>query len=102
MFEKVSQEGFELTTTRTPIAHANNIFIKVGQEISDNVPTIDRTPESYLVPPLIDNQFHMQNVTPEYIVKIVKDLASKNSKDIDGVSSKMIKYVINVILYVCL
>jgi len=95
--EKIISNG---TLTEVPIEIANefnNFFIKVGQEISDNIPTIDRTPESYLVPPLIDNQFHMQNVTPEYIVKIVKDLASKNSKDIDGVSSKMIKYVINVI-----
>jgi len=25
MFKKVSQEGFELTTTGTPIAHANDI-----------------------------------------------------------------------------
>jgi hypothetical protein len=25
MFEKVSQEGFELTTTGTPITHANDI-----------------------------------------------------------------------------
>jgi len=37
MFEKVSQEGFELTTTRTPIAHANdiNLLQKQSKYIAD-------------------------------------------------------------------
>jgi len=95
--DKITSNG-ALTDVPLEIANeVNNFFIKVGQEILDNVPNVDRTPESYLVPPMIINQFNMQNVTPEYIIKIVKDLASKNSKDIDGVSSKMIKYVINEI-----
>jgi len=95
--EKIISNG-AITEVPLDIANEfNNFFIKVGQEISDNVPIIDKSPESYLVPPVIINQFNMQNVTPEYLVKTVKDMASKNSTDMDGVSSKMIKFVINVI-----
>ena len=72
----------------------NDFFVKVGKNISDNVPLVTKSPESYLEPP--DNIPHMnlQNVTPEYVIKIVKQLAAKNSTDLDGVSSKMIKFVI--------
>jgi hypothetical protein len=95
--EKIISNG---SVTEDPLEIANefnNFFVKVGQDISDSVPTIDRSPESYLVPPVISTPFNMQNVTPEYLVKIVKDLKSKNSNDIDGVSSKMIKLVIQEI-----
>jgi hypothetical protein len=95
--DKIFSNG---SVTEDPLEIANefnNFFVKVGQDISDSVPTIDRSPESYLVPPVISTPFNMQNVTPEYLVKIVKDLKSKNSNDIDGVSSKMIKLVIQEI-----
>ena len=71
----------------------NNFFVKVGQEISDSVPNIEKKPEDYLSTPDNAQLLNLQNVTPEYIVKIVKELASKNSSDIDGMSSKMIKFI---------
>ena len=95
--DKIISNG---SITEIPLEIANefnNFFIKVGQEISDSVPTIDRNPESYLIPPVIQSPFSLQNVTPEYLVKIVRDLKPKNSTDIDGVSTKMIKIVINEI-----
>jgi len=95
--DKITSNG---TITENPLEIANefnNFFVKVGKEISDSVPTIERQPESYLVPPVIPIPFNLQNVTPDYLVKIVKDLKSKTSTDIDGVSSKMIKLVISEI-----
>ncbi len=95
--EKINSNG-KITEIPLEIANEfNNFFIKVGQEISDGVPTIERNAESYLIPPVIPVPFSMQNVTPEYLIKIVRDLKPKNSCDIDGVSSKMIKLVINEI-----
>jgi hypothetical protein len=76
------------------IANAfNEFFVNVGKQISDSVPIVSKSPESYLDPPIIIEEFNLHNVTPEYIVKIVKLLASKSSTDMDGLSSKMIKLI---------
>ncbi len=83
--EKINANGI---TTDVPLEIANefnNFFVKVDQQISDSVPTIDKNHDIQLL--------NLQNVTPEFIVKIVKELASKNSSDIDGMSSKMAKFV---------
>jgi hypothetical protein len=40
---------------------------------------------------------NLQNTTREHVIAITKQMAAKNSSDFDGVSSKMIKFVINEI-----
>jgi len=91
--EKINSNG-NISSVPLEIANEfNNFFVKVGQDISDNVPLIDKSPESYLEAPDGLQLLNLQNVTPEYIVKIVKELASKNSADIDGMSSKMVKFI---------
>ena len=72
----------------------NNFFVRVGKEISDNVPTVQQPPESFLPQNDHITPLNLQNTTPEHIIKIVKAFSPKNSADTDGVSSKMIKYII--------
>ena len=75
----------------------NNFFVRIGKEISDSVPLINRGPEHYIYPQDQPPTLNLTNVTAEYLVKLVKEMASKNGSDIDGVSPKMLKNVINVI-----
>jgi len=75
----------------------NNFFVRVGKEISDNVPPVRQPPEDFIPPNVNITPLNLQNTTPEHIVKIVKSFAPKNSADTDGVSSKMIKFIIEEI-----
>ena len=75
----------------------NNFFLWVGKEISDNVPPVQVPPEDFLPQNNHITPLKLQNTTPEHIVQIVKAFAPKYSADTDGVSSKMIKYIINEI-----
>ena len=80
------------------IANAfNDFFVKIGKEISDNVPLITKSFEDYMPPTPNIVPLRLQNTTPEYVITIVKSMAGKNSADFDGVSSKMIKFVIQSI-----
>ncbi len=69
----------------------------MGKEISDNVPPVRQPPEDFLPQNANITPLNLQNTTPEHIVKIVKSFAPKNSADTDGVSSKMIKFIIEEI-----
>jgi hypothetical protein len=75
----------------------NSFFASVGKNISESVPHVSKSPEAYLDPIPNVPELNLQNVTPEYITKIVKSLAAKSSMDMDGVSSKMIKCIVNEI-----
>jgi len=77
----------------------NNFFVKVGKEISDSVPPVTANFENYIPQNPNIEQLNLQNTTPEHIIKIAKSMAGKNSADSDGVSSKMIKFVINSIAF---
>jgi hypothetical protein len=73
--------------------HFNQFFTNVGQEISNSVPPIAKKPEDYInygrqIPPLL-----LRNTTPEHLCKIIKKFQPKQSCDIHGVSTKMIKFI---------
>jgi hypothetical protein len=77
--------------------HFNTFFTAVGQQISNNVPPVEKQPEDFInygreIPDLL-----LQNTTPEHIKKIIKSLQPKMSTDAEGVSTKMIKYIGNEI-----
>jgi hypothetical protein len=65
--------------------------------ISDNVSPISKNPEDYIhynhdVPDML-----LQNTTPEHVKKIISKLQPKLSFDANGVSTKMIKFIGDVI-----
>jgi hypothetical protein len=73
--------------------HFNQFFTNVGQEISNSVPPTAKKPEGYInygrqIPPLL-----LRNTTPEHLCKIIKKFQPKQSCDIHGVSTKMIKFI---------
>jgi len=73
--------------------HLNKFFTNVGEEISNAVPHVTKKPEDYInygrqIPSLL-----LRNTTPEHLLKIIKKFKPKNSCDINGVSTKMIKLI---------
>jgi hypothetical protein len=76
----------------------NSFFATAGQNISEGVPSTNRTPESYFpaneVPP---PEFNLGNINATHILDIIKSFPNKQSTDIDGLSLKLLKFVSNEI-----
>jgi hypothetical protein len=73
--------------------HFNNFFTSAGKNISEAVMHVTKKAEDYVdyghdIPPM-----SLGNTTPEHVLKVIKKFKPKNSCDIHGVSTKMIKYV---------
>ncbi len=75
----------------------NNFFTRIGKEISNSIPNVTKQPEDYINYGRDIPELNLGNTTMEQIIMISKELENKNSKDILGVTSKMIKFVIHQI-----
>jgi hypothetical protein len=95
--EKISVNGI---TTSDPCEIANrfnSFFVSVGQQISNSVPPIAKSPEDYVNYEREIPEMLMQNTTPEHVKKVIRQLKAKQSSDANGVSSKMIRFIGDVI-----
>jgi signal recognition particle subunit SEC65 len=95
--EKLNINGESLSDPVDIANSFNKFFVAVGQQISDNVSPISKNPEDYIhynhgVPDML-----LQNTTPEHVKKIISKLQPKLSFDANGVSTKMIKFIGDVI-----
>ena len=73
--------------------HFNSFFTNIGEEIANSVPPVGKKPEDFIdygrdIPNLL-----LGNTTVEHVIKTIKKFQSKSSCDIDGVSTKMIKFI---------
>jgi hypothetical protein len=83
------------TTNSTEIANTfNNFFSTVGTKIASSLPNSDVDPLSYC-PDLPDTVRHLEleGCGPMLVGNTIKNLVSKNSTDIDGISSKLLKAI---------
>jgi hypothetical protein len=69
----------------------------VGKKISNSVQPVAKKPEDYVDYGRDIPAFQLGNTTPEHIIQVIKKFSPKNSCDINGVSTKMIKFVGNEI-----
>ncbi len=94
---KIVFNGQEISNDLEIANTFNDFFVRIGKEISDNVPPTTVNFEDYM--PHLPNimPLNLQNTTPAHIIATVKTMAAKNSADFDGVTSKMIKLVIHKI-----
>jgi hypothetical protein len=95
--EKININGTHCSNPTEIANHFNNFFTSIGQQISDNVPPVEKKAEDYdnynrPVPDLL-----LQNTTPEHVLKTIKKFQPKSSCDAQGVSTKMIKFIGEVI-----
>jgi hypothetical protein len=73
--------------------HFNKFFTNVGEEIANSVPPINKKPEDFINYGRPIPNLQLGNTTAEHVIKTIKKLQPKNSCDIDGVSTKMIKFI---------
>ncbi len=73
--------------------HFNNFFTNVGEEISNSVPPINKKPEDFIDYGRPVPNLQLGNTTVEHVIKTIKKFQPKSSCDIDGVSTKMIKFI---------
>jgi Reverse transcriptase (RNA-dependent DNA polymerase) len=71
----------------------NQFFSTVGNEISESVQHIDKSPESYMTNDVNVPQLNFDVITPGQIIETIKSFESKTSCDIDGISIKILKFV---------
>jgi hypothetical protein len=88
----------EVTNDSSRMAnHFNSFFTSVGKKISNSVQPVSKKPEDYVDYGRDIPAFQLGNTTPEHIIQVIKKFSPKNSCDINGVSTKMIKFVCNEI-----
>jgi hypothetical protein len=73
--------------------HFNTFFTSIGKKISNDIPPVQKQPEDYInygrdIPGL-----SLGNTTPEHVLKTIRKFKNKASFDIDGISTKMVKFI---------
>ena len=71
----------------------NTFFSEIASKVAADIPYTSCKPEDYLNG--TDLNFELGAVTPDEILEIAKLIQGKNSYDIDGVNSKLLKKVIH-------
>ena len=90
--DKIVNKNNQTLSDPTDIANEfNNFFTGIGVSISESVLETKIKPEEYM--PNIDNLQYLElgNTSQTHICDIIKSLQSKNSMDIEGISTKLIK-----------
>jgi hypothetical protein len=91
--EKLNINGVPSTNPTDISNHFNKFFTEIGQQISDNVPPVTKQAEDYIQYNRDIPEMNLQNTTPEHVLKTINKFKSKNSSDVQGVTSKMIKFI---------
>jgi hypothetical protein len=73
--------------------HFNSFFANVGTKISNSVPPVQKKPEEYVNYGRDIPNLQLGNTTREHVIKIIKKFAAKSSCDVNGISTKMIKFI---------
>ncbi len=95
--EKIVLNNTTINDNSEMAENFNNFFSNIGQTISDSVQPTVKTAESYLVDnPDIPNLDFIQ-LSPTCVIDIVKAMESKSSVDCDGISTSLLKKIINEI-----
>ena len=91
--DKININGIPVTTPINIASHFNDFFTKIGTKISESVLPVMKNAEDYVVYDHVFPDMNLTNTTPEHILKIIKGMQPKNSNDIDGQSTKLIKLI---------
>jgi hypothetical protein len=75
----------------------NDFFAKIGPQISESITQTETKPEDFMpnLPNLVE--LELNDIQPTLINDIVKQFKSKNSVDSDGLSTKLLKLIVNEI-----
>ena len=84
---KISNDPLEMAN------HFNEFFTNIGKVISNSVPTSTTNPTSYCNYPEDVPTLHLGGIGPIHFTDLVKAMPSKNSTDLDGISTFLLKQI---------
>jgi hypothetical protein len=91
--EKIYINGVVETDPKRIATQFNIFFTSAGQAISDSVLPVATKPEDFINYNREIPSLSLTNTTPAHLKKIIRSLASKFSCDVNGISTKMIKFI---------
>ena len=77
--------------------HFNKFFTKIGKEISDSVLPTEKLASSYITENPQTPNFTLGNTGPIHVVDFIKSFDPKKSKDLNGISMQLLKFIANEI-----
>jgi hypothetical protein len=91
--EKISENGNSFTEPVEIANKFNEFFSSVGNTISDSVQPVEKTACDFLeeMPEVPD--LDLSGTSQAEIVEIIRSFVSKSSSDLDGISTKLLKFV---------
>jgi hypothetical protein len=95
---EICKDGQPITDKKQIAKEFNEFFATIGKKISDNVPPVDKDPLDFIddYDPL-KLKFTFDIPGPIHVCDIVKSFECKSSTDLDGISTKLLKSIIDVI-----
>ena len=67
----------------------NQYFSTIGSKLADNIKDSDIDPLSFVTP--VEKSFHFRDITNNEVVEALKQIKSKKSPGIDGISTRLLK-----------
>jgi hypothetical protein len=91
--EKINING-QISSDPSEISnHFNSFFTQIGKNISNSIPPVQKKPEDYIQYGREIPELNLTNTTPEHVKKVIKGLAPKQSCDVFGTSTKLVKFI---------
>jgi hypothetical protein len=95
--DKININGALETDPLKIATEFNSFFTRVGKQISNSIPPVSKAPEDYINYNRNIPNLNLGNTTPEHIKKVISKFQPKTSCDVQGQSTKMIKFISNEI-----
>ncbi len=96
---KINVNGTLSSEPKIIANHFNSFFTKIGKDISISIPPVQKQPEDYIHYDHVFPNLNLTNTSPEHVLKVIKSLAPKLSCDVQGISTKMVKFVGKLLQY---
>ena len=91
--ERITVEGNSIEEPKQIAEHFNNFFSKIGREISESVLPTEKTATSYIPENNEIPTFSLGNTGPVHVTEFIKLFEPKKSKDFNGVSMQLLKFI---------
>jgi hypothetical protein len=91
--DSIEKNGLIITDPKEIADEFNEFFTNKGTQISESVMPSIKKPEDYM--PVLENitELDLGTASQVHICDVIKSLQPKNSCDIDGISTKLLKYL---------
>jgi hypothetical protein len=96
--DKININGSVETDPLKIASEFNSFFTRVGKQISDSIPPVSKEPDEYINYNREIPSMSLGNTTPAHVKKVISKFQPKTSCNINGQSTKMIKFSLMVFI----